>query len=63
MGDFVLKTASTPYIPLSREEQQVKVNRIARERCVPCNCEYCVCVNCMWYYLMNEMVGEQPEPS
>jgi hypothetical protein len=51
-----------PYIPLTQEEQQTKANNIARKKCPKCECDMDYetgCKKCVWYLLMNQMIGEE----
>jgi hypothetical protein len=46
------------YSPLNEDEAQRRANNVARVHCVPCNGDYeSKCKNCIWYKLMNEIVG------
>lgn len=49
-----------PYIPLSKEEQQARATRIAQRICTLCRCDYETgCKKCIWYFIMNGMIGEE----
>ena len=54
---------ASPYLgSLTKGERQDKANKMAREKCMICSKDYQNgCTQCIWYYIMNEMVGEQPE--
>jgi hypothetical protein len=48
-----------PYIPLTQKEQQDKADAIARKVCSECPKDYETgCKECIWYLLMNAMIGE-----
>lgn len=50
-----------PYVPLTVPEQQDRANEIARKICSKCaNHDYETgCKKCIWYLLMNAMIGEE----
>jgi len=48
------------YNPLTEKEQQDKANRIAQKICTGCRADYDTgCKKCIWYLLMNSMIGEE----
>lgn len=47
------------YNPLTDQEQQDKANKIAQKVCTNCLNDYETgCKDCIWYLLMNSMIGE-----
>lgn len=50
---------SKPYNPLTDDEAQKKADRIAQEYCVGCPSDYPACKECIWYLIMNNIIGEE----
>ena len=46
------------YYPLSVEERVKRARRIARKYCASCKSDDCK--DCIWYHLMNEILGGDP---
>jgi len=46
------------YYPLSVEERIKRARKIARKYCALCNADNCE--GCIWYHLMNEILGGDP---
>lgn len=56
---FVIRMAKM-YIPLTKEEQQAKATKIAQRVCPLCPHDYDTgCKKCIWYLIMNGMIGEE----
>lgn len=47
------------YRPLTKGEQQDRATRLAQKKCPSCPHDYPDCKECIWYLVMNAMIGEE----